>query len=141
MKIRAAFVVALSAVVSGSAFAATGTFDRTLSVAGAPTVTISTAAGYIHVNAGSGSEVRIEAKVTAQNGWNFGGSGSAEERVRDIVAHPPIMQSGNTITIGPSSGDDDAFRNIAIDYEITMPAKSTLKATTGSGALQVSNIG
>jgi hypothetical protein len=142
MKIRSAFVVvALSAVASGCAFAATGTFNRTLPVSGSPMVTISTAAGYIHVNAGSGSEVRIEAKVTSQNGWNFGGSGSAEDRVREIIAHPPIVQSGNTFTIGPSSGDDDAFRNIEIDYEITVPAKSTVKATTGSGTLQVSNIG
>ena len=142
MKIRAAIVVVgLSAVVSGCAFAATGTFNRTLAVAGASVVTISTGAGYIHVNSGSGSEVRIEAKVTSQNGWNFGGSGSAEDRVREIIAHPPIVQSGNTVTIGPSSDDDDAFRNIEIDYEITVPAKSTVKATTGSGTLQVSNIG
>ncbi|HEX4652242.1 MAG TPA: DUF4097 family beta strand repeat-containing protein [Granulicella sp.] len=142
MKIRDAFVVvALSAVASSCAFAATGTFERTLAVAGTPMVTISTGSGYIHVNAGSGSAVRIEAKVTAQNGWSFGGSGSVDERVREIIAHPPIVQSGSTITIGPSSGDDDAFRNIEIDYEITMPARSTVKASTGSGALEVSNIG
>jgi hypothetical protein len=142
MKIRAAIVfVAFSAVVSGSAFAAGGTFSRTLSVSGSPIVTIATGAGYIHVNSGSGSEVRIEAKVSAQSGWNFGGSGSAEDRVRAILAHPPIVQNGNSVTIGPSSGNDEEFRNIAIDYEITMPAKSTVKATTGSGTLEVSHIG
>jgi DUF4097 and DUF4098 domain-containing protein YvlB len=141
MKIRAAIVVvALSAVGSGCAFAAGGTFSRTLSVSGSPMVTISTGSGYIHVNSGSGSEVRIEAKVSSQNGWSFG-NGSAEDRVREILAHPPIVQNGNSVTIGPTSGNDDAFRNIEIDYEITMPAKSTVKATTGSGALQVSNIG
>jgi DUF4097 and DUF4098 domain-containing protein YvlB len=141
MKIRAAIVVvAVSAVVSGSAFAAGGTFSRTLSVSGSPMVTIATGVGYIHVNSGSGSEVRIEAKVSAQSGWNFG-NGSAEDRVRAILAHPPIVQNGNSITIGPTSGNDDEFRNIEIDYEITMPARATVKTTTGSGALDVSNIG
>src|SRR3984957_19692131 len=142
MKIRAAIVVvALSAALSGSAFAAGGTFSRTLSVSGSPMVTISTGSGSIHVTSGSGSEVRIEAKVSAQNGWNFGGSGSAEDRVREILAHPPIVQNGNSVTIGPSSGNDEEFRNIEIDYEITMPAKATVKATSGSGTLEISNIG
>ncbi len=140
MKIRAAVVVALSAALSGSAFAASGSFNRTLSVPGSPMVTILTGAGSIHVTSGSGSEVRIEAKVSSQNGWSFG-NGSAEDRVRAILAHPPIVQNGNVITIGPTSGNDDAFRNIEIDYEITLPARSTVKATTGSGALQVSHIG
>jgi hypothetical protein len=140
MKIRTAIViVALSAVVSGSAFAAGGTFTRTLSVSGSPMVTIATGSGYIHVTSGSGSEVRIQAKVSAQSGWNFGGN--AEDRVRAILAHPPIGQNGNSVTIGPTSGNDDAFRNIEIDYEITMPAKATVKATTGSGTLEISNIG
>ena len=103
-------------------------------------VTISTGSGSIHVHSGSGSEVRIEAKVSSQNGWSFG-SGGAEDRVRAILAHPPIVQNGNSITIGPSSGNDDVFRNIEIDYEITLPRRSTVKVTTGSGELQVSHIG
>jgi Putative adhesin len=141
MKICLALLaVALSALDANSAFAASGTFNRTLAVSGAPAVTITTGSGYIHVHAGSNAEVRIEAKVTTQDGWSFGGSGGANDRLREILANPPIAQHGNTIAIGPSSGDSDRFRNIAIDYEITLPSSSAVKANTGSGTIQIANI-
>jgi hypothetical protein len=127
-------------VAPGVALAEGGTFNRTLTVAGAPTVTIATDSGSIHVHAGAGSEVRIEAKVSITNGWGFGGGGGSEARVREILAHPPIVQNGSSILIGPGHGDEERYRNIAIDYEVTLPAQATVRATTGSGAIQIADV-
>jgi hypothetical protein len=122
------------------AFAASGTFSRTLSVNGSPTISIATGSGFIHVTTGSQTEVRVNAKVNSEHGWSFGSRGSDEDRVRQITSNPPIVQNGNAITIGPSSGDWDRYRNISIDYEVVLPASTTLKVSSGSGDVEVSNV-
>ena len=127
-------------VATTAAFAATGTFTRTLNVNGAPTISLSTGSGYIHVTTGNQSEVRINAKVTTEHSWSFGGHGSDEDRIREITSNPPIVQNGNAITIGPNSTDWDRYRNISIDYDVVLPAATTLKVGTGSGDVQVSNV-
>jgi len=123
---------------STSAFAAEGTFSRNLSVSGAPTITVATGSGYIHVSTGSQSEVRINARVKTEHSW-FGG-GSDADRVKQITDNPPIVQNGNAITIGSSNGDSSRFRNISIDYDVVLPAATTLKVASGSGDIQVANV-
>lgn len=134
-----ALIVALAGTTS-VAFAAEGTFSRNLNVSGSPTINVSTGSGYVHVSAGSQSEVRITAKVKSQHGWNSKNHRNEEERVRDIAANPPIVQNGNSITIGESRGDANRFRNIEIDYDISLPGSTTLKVESGSGDIEVSNV-
>ena len=86
------------------------------------------------------SEVRVSAKVSTEHGWSFTGHGSDEDRVRQITTNPPITQSGNAITIGPSSGDWERYRNISIDYGVVLPAATTLKVGSGSGDIDVANV-
>ena len=45
-----------------------------------------------------------------------------------IEQHPPIHQEGNSIHI-----DYVNYRNISIDYEITVPAETTVRTKSGSG--------
>ena len=86
----------------------------------------------------SQSEVRINAKVRSEHSW-FGSGGSDTDRVNQITSNPPIVQSGNAITIGPSS-DSSKYRNISIDYDVILPASTTLKVDSGSGTIEVSNV-
>lgn len=118
-----------------AAHAADGTFDKTLHVSGQVVLSVNTGSGYIHVSPGSGSEVHIVGRVHA-NGWGFGGS--PDERVHDVVANPPIEQSGNLITIGKHSS---LLRNVSIDYDITTPRGTDLQANSGSGDLRITNTG
>ena len=120
-----------------AALAAEGTFDKTLTVTGAPSLSISTGAGYIHVYPGSDNQVHIIGHVHANPSW-FGSD--ADARVKQIVDSPPIGQSGNTITVSRPHADSDLFRNISIDYDVTAPRASTLKAHTGSGSMEVGGI-
>ncbi|HEY0795321.1 MAG TPA: DUF4097 family beta strand repeat-containing protein [Acidisarcina sp.] len=126
------------------AFAAEGTFYRTLNVTGSTYIYVDTGSGNIHVSPGSDSEVRIAGHVKAgNNGWHVGwnsddSDGSPDERVKKVVDNPPIQQSGSTIRIGKHSG---MVRNVSIDYEITVPAKSQIEANSGSGDVRIHGIG
>lgn len=137
MQLHKAFAVASLLFTPVVLFAADGTFDKTLHASGAVTLSVSTGSGYIHVNPGSDSNVHIIGHVHASN-WNgFMGSGSAEDRVREVVANPPIEQTGNIISVGKHTN----YHNISIDYEITTPKGTDLAASSGSGDIHVRDLG
>ena len=124
---------------AATAFAADSNFDRTLNVTATPNVSVSTGSGYIHLNPGSGTQVHIVAHVRSSHGWMSGGS-DVDSRIQQIVSNPPIVQSGNEITIGERH-NNDLYRNINIDYDITLPKASGINAATGSGDVQIQDVG
>ncbi|MBT9330174.1 DUF4097 domain-containing protein [Acidipila sp. 4G-K13] len=117
-----------------AALAADGAFDKTLSVSGQVILSLNTGSGYIHVSSGPDGEVHIVGHVHAGSWGDFG---SAQDRVNDVVAHPPIEQSGNVITVGKHTN----YHNISIDYDVTTPRGSELEANSGSGDLRLLNLG
>jgi Putative adhesin len=124
---------------TASALAADGNFDKTLTVNAAPTVTVSTGAGYVHVYNGADNQVHITGHVHANRNW-FSSDADADARVKQIIASPPVTQSGNTITVGASHSDSDLFHNVSIDYDVTTPRTTTLKTNTGSGPIEIGGI-
>jgi hypothetical protein len=135
---RFAVLIAALTLTATAAFAAEGNFERTLAVSGSPSLSVATGSGYVHVYSGSDSLVHIIGRVHVRSGI-FGG-GDAEAKVRQIVADPPIRQAGNTIAIGANHSDSSLFHNVSIDYEITTPRSTTLKAESGSGDLEIGGI-
>jgi Putative adhesin len=135
-----ASTAATLALAATTAFAADSNFDRTLNVSGSPNVSVATGSGYIHLNPGSGNQVHIVAHVRSSHGWMSGGS-DVDSRIQQIVNNPPIVQNGNDIIIGPEHHNGDLYRNINIDYEITLPKTSGINATTGSGDVQIQDVG
>jgi|SRR5579862_1884971 len=127
--------VAALAISPACMLAADGTFDKTLHVSGTPTLSVNTGSGYVHVSPGSDSEIHIIGHVHA-NRWS-GDWGSPEERVKEVVANPPIEQSGNVITVGKHT----SYHNVSIDYEVTTPKGTNLEANSGSGDLRISDLG
>ena len=136
---RTLFAATLTLFVTvPAAFAADseGTFDKSLSVSGQPTVSVSTGAGYIHVNPGADNQFHIIGHVHANPSAS---SADTDTRIKQIVANPPIVQTGNTITIGKHD-DNDLYRNIIIDYDVTTPRSTALAANSGSGSVQITGI-
>src|SRR6201990_3160356 len=110
------------------ALASDGTFDKTLSVNGSVQLEVSTGSGYVHVHPGSDNQVHIIGHVHANHNWM---GGNSDEQVRHIVDNPPIQQSGNTIRVGEMH--ESWLNHVSIDYEITAPKSTHLKAESGSG--------
>lgn len=127
------------AFISSQAWAADSNFERTLSTNGSPTVAVCTGSGFVRVHAGAGNQVHIAAHVHSSDTW-LGGNGDAESRIKQIVANPPIHQEGDHIQVGdrhPSS----LFHNITIDYDVTVPHDAGLDTETGSGDIEVTEVG
>lgn len=121
---------------------AEGAFERTLSVVDAVSLDISTGSGRIVVRAGSPGRVVIEGRIQASDGGLFddglfGRSRlSPRDRVSRLVQNPPIRQSGDDIRIGRIE-DDELRQRVGISYTITVPARATVIARTGSGSQEI----
>ncbi len=113
-------------------------FDRTLAVSSQADLYVSTGSGQVHITPGSDSQMHVQAHVHA--GWNAGGD--IEERIRQINQNPPIRQAGNEVHIGDVPAQDRRlYNNISIDYEISAPRSVALNLHTGSGDIEVDNLG
>ena len=111
-------------------------FHRSLTVSSQPDLYVSTGSGNIRIFPGSGSQIEITGHVHA--GW--GAFGDVHARIERILDHPPIQQSGNTVRVGETN-DRSLFNNISIDYEIHVPADAALNLHSGSGDLEIDNVG
>jgi DUF4097 and DUF4098 domain-containing protein YvlB len=128
---RAAALSAAALAIPAMAPASDATFDKTLSVNGSVQLEVSTGSGYVHVNPGSDNQVHIIGHVHANHGWM---GGNSEDQVKQVVDNPPIQQSGNTIRVGQMH--ESRFNHVSIDYDITTPKSTHLKAESGSGDLK-----
>lgn len=127
----------LTAVLSVATVAlADSNFDKTLNVSGQADLYVSTGSGNIHVTPGSSGQIHIVGHVHA--GWSS--FGDVNSRIQRIVESPPIVQNGNTIRVGEVT-DHSLFNNISIDYDVTAPADVALNLRSGSGEVQVDNVG
>ena len=102
-----------------------GSFQRSFQVTGAVDLEVLTHSGDITVHSGPPGTVSISGKIFVGEQWF---SGSRQGEVSELEKNPPIRQTGNSIRI-----DYVNFRNISIDYDITVPADTRLRTHSGSG--------
>jgi hypothetical protein len=126
---RPVFVVALVVLIASPAVFASsspqGTFDRTLQVSGPVDLEVLTHSGDVTVRAGGSGSVVIHGKIYVGDRWLMG---KRQGDVEEIEQHPPIRQEGNSIHI-----DYLNVHDISVDYEITVPADTTIRTHSGSG--------
>ena len=127
-------VVPLLLASCAFAFAAEGSFDRTLQVSGSVNLQIESGSGSIHVRTGASNEVRVTGHIRANNWF-----GSPDDAIKKLESNPPIQQSGNDIRIGHID-DPELRHNLSISYEVTAPANTQLRSSTGSGSQEVSDL-
>ncbi|HEY6370625.1 MAG TPA: DUF4097 family beta strand repeat-containing protein [Candidatus Sulfotelmatobacter sp.] len=124
----ATLTIALVVLLASTAVCASsyqGQFERTLQVSGPVDLEVLTRSGDVTVRAGSGGSVFIRGKIHVGDHWLMGGR---EADVHEIEQHPPIRQDGNRIHIEYVN-----MRNISVDYEISVPADTTVRTRSGSG--------
>ena len=119
---------------SSSAFASVdGTFEKTFQVNGPVQLDVSTHSGDVVVHNGPADSVRVVGKIHIGSSWFVGGDKRA--KAEEVAKNPPIRQAGNIIHI-----DYVNMRDVAIDYEITVPAETKLHSRSGSGNQDVGGI-
>jgi len=131
-----AAVTWLAAVPLASAQTNEGAFERTLKVDGAVELSVRSGSGSIHVVPGGAGSVRISARIRGNRGLF---SGDVSSQIRQIERNPPIEQTGNRIRVGWFA-DEDLGRRVSISYEVTVPADTSLNASTGSGGIEVGDL-
>lgn len=104
-----------------------GHFEKTLQVGSTPDLEVLTRSGNVTVHPGSAGNISIIGRIHVGDRWFTGGR---KGDVEAIEKNPPITQSGNSVRI-----DYVNYNNISIDYEITAPADTRLRAKSGSGDL------
>ncbi len=102
-----------------------GSFEKTLAVTGPVDLEVLTRSGDVTVRTGASSAVIIRGKIFVSDHWLRGGR---QADVNEIEQHPPIRQDGNSVHIDYVTAHD-----IAVDYEITVPAETTIRSRSGSG--------
>jgi hypothetical protein len=124
-------VLALAALLPAAAACgqAQGSFRRTLPVTGPVDLEVVTGSGDITCRTGPPGSVSVSARIQASRSVV---GGDPEEVVHAIERKPPIRQAGGAIHIDRPSHD-----NVSIDYEITVPPDTRLRAHTGSGDQRV----
>jgi hypothetical protein len=126
---RSSFLAIALAVLLASTFAAAstpqGTFEKSFQVSGPVDLEVQTHSGDIIVRSGPSGSVSIRGKIYVGDHWLFG---NRHTDVSDIEQHPPLRQDGNSIHI-----DYVNARDISVDYEITVPADTTIRTHSGSG--------
>lgn len=137
MKMRARIVGFAAAIIlalaCGGCFlgpAATGEFDRTLTVSGPVHLELHTGAGSVEVRSGAAGTVRIHAEVRVRSFFGEDPDG----RLKEIMDNPPVSQSGDLIRIGYEQARTE---NVAISYTIETPANTDLQSSTGAGHVDI----
>lgn len=118
-------LVVLFASIPGLANTPQGTFDKTLQVSGPVDLEVLTHSGDITIRTGSSGSVMIHGKIYVGDRWF---TGKREGDVQAIEQNPPIRQDGNNVHI-----DYVNYHDISVDYEITVPADTTIRSRSGSG--------
>ena len=103
-----------------------GHFEKTFQVTGPVSLEVQTHSGDIIVRGGPAGTVTVRGKIYVGDSWF---SGKRQGDVQEIEQHPPIRQDGNSIHI-----DYVNAHNISVDYEITVPAATSIRRKRPSGS-------
>jgi hypothetical protein len=114
-------------LASAAAFASTpqGTFEKSFQVTGPVDLEVLTRSGDVTIRSGPAGSVFIRGKIFVGDHWLMG---RRQGDVDAIEQHPPLRQEGNSIHIDYINEHD-----ISVNYEITVPADTTLRSRSGSG--------
>src|SRR5713101_4550072 len=127
-----ALILALLATASLSAASVQGSFQRTFQVSGPVDLEVLTRSGDITVHSGPAGTVSVNGKIHVGDRWF---EGNRQSDVSELEKNPPIRQSGSSIHI-----DYVNMRNISIDYEITVPPDTAVRARSGSGNQEIEGL-
>ena len=137
-KIAAPMILILASLALASAGcamgpAASGSFDRTLTVTAPIRLELANASGNVSITGSADNKVHVHAEVRS----SVVGFDSPQKRLDEIVSNPPIEQKGDTIRIGK---DISRVRNVSISYVIEVPHDTEVSTQVASGSQTIVNV-
>lgn len=131
----AAGLLAAASLTAGCAMgpAASGSFDRTLTVSGPIRLELNNTSGDVSIAGSADGKVHIHGDARA-SGFGFE---SPEKRMSELLANPPVEQHGNTVHIGEEMRH---LRKITVSYTIEVPPDTEVASTVISGAQTIQNL-
>lgn len=124
-------VIAFAGCAMGPA--ATGSFDRTLTVSGPIRLELNNASGDVSITGSADHKVHVHAEARA-SGFGFE---SPEKRMNELMANPPIEQRGDTIRVGPEMR---RVRSVRVTYVIEVPHEAEIESNLISGNETILNV-
>jgi hypothetical protein len=117
------------------ATAADSTFEKTFRVTGPVTrIELSSGSGSVDIRGSGDGQVHIQGKVSP-GGWTL--FGSTEKNAQEVLANPPLEQSGDTIRIGKNTS---WLKNVSIEYKIEVPVSTEIDAEVASGGITIDKV-
>jgi hypothetical protein len=110
-------------------------FERTIDVAAAATVDVTTNRGKITVTGHDARHIRVDGTVTVRPAAGFTSSDPLE-LARRVAARPPIEVAGGVVRLR-TPADPDEERAVTVSYDIKVPRDTTVVIVTDSGAVSV----
>lgn len=126
-------VAALATAGCAMGPAASGSFDRTLTVSGPIRLEINNTSGDVSITGSGDGKVHVHADARA-SGMGFE---SPEKRMSELLANPPIEQRGNTIRIGEEMR---RMRNVHVSYVIEVPRDTEVASSVLSGTQTIQDV-
>ena len=113
----------------------TRNFAKDFTVTGPVTLDLQNGSGDITITAGGDGRVKVRGEVRMQEFLFEVGS---RRRIEDVVAKPPITQTGDVLRfVRPQS---DGPRSIRIHYTIEAPAKTEIRVRNSSGDVSITGV-
>jgi len=106
-----------------------GEFERTFEVGTPAQLEIRNGSGDIRIQAGEETKIIVNARVKARGSSRE----NAQRLLEEIVANPPLEQTGKRVVISRSDRWRLRSRNYSISYEILVPSQTEIVSSTGSG--------
>ncbi|HEX6557215.1 MAG TPA: hypothetical protein VF026_30915, partial [Ktedonobacteraceae bacterium] len=101
------------------------------SVSANPTLVLNNDTGSMHVRAGSGNEVTIQATKHSGPGANL----------NDVKVNYMQDREGNTVTVHVDRLTNAGFYgSTSVDFEITVPSAAALQLNTNTGSIDISGV-
>jgi len=120
--------------------AATGSFQRSISIDEAILLDVSTGSGAISIRAGTPGQVEITGHIKVRGGSFLGLFGTSSDDLQAFVdrfeSEPPVILENGRLKIGHVK-DRRFGRNASISYEIVVPVNTEVKSHTGSGSQEI----
>jgi hypothetical protein len=113
-----------------------GRFERTLTVGGPVSLSVTSGSGSVKVTSGPDGAIHVIGVIRGNSWWNSSSSDELERAVKTVETKPPIVQDGASIRIGEIA-DERIGRLVSISYTISVPRHTSVESNTGSGSQSI----